>query len=47
MQNLGDATTFVLNCVFVCDIVNAEEMKTFPKCWILLIAVVGKRYIDF
>jgi hypothetical protein len=31
MQNLGDDTTFMLNCDFVCDIVNAEEMKTFPK----------------
>ena len=31
MQNLGDDTTFMLNCDFVCDIVNAEGMKTFPK----------------
>ena len=46
-QKLGDGITFVLNCDFVCDIVNAEEMKTFPKCWILRIAVVGKSILIF
>ena len=48
MQKLGDGITFVLNCDFVCDIVNAEEMKTFPKKYLgVLNSHVWKRARSF